>query len=385
MKPLGMGLVGPGFIAAQHIDAVRRLGNVEIVAIAGANQASAQRRARELNVSLAYGDYTALIANPQIQVIHNTTPNHLHFEISMAALAAGKHVISDKPLAADSEQSARRWEAAAAANVAHVVTFNYRGNPLVQEMRARVAAGALGEVVFVHGCYFQDWMSDPNVYSWRLDPAKGGASSALMDIGSHWCDLAEHVVGSRISEVLADLSTVIKTRFAGRAEMAFATRDPGERVPVAVNSEDVATVLLRFANGAKGVFSVGQVLPGHKNDLRLEVNGRTSSLDWHQERPNDLWIGHHEQPNQLVGKDPRFLEDAAAAFVRLPPGHQQGWADAFYNVIAEAYQWIAAGGRAAEKPARTATFYEGHRSILLIEAMLRSHQTGGHWQTPRAG
>ena len=215
MKSIGMGLVGPGFIATHHVDAVRRLGNVEVVAIAGSNAASAARRAEELHVGRSYGDYLDLIRDRDVQVVHNTTPNHLHFEVSKAALDAGKHVISDKPLAMTLQQSLALRTHAAAAGVANVVTFNYRGNPLVQQARSLIKQGELGALKFIHGHYFQDWLTDPSVYSWRSDPLKGGASSALADIGSHWCDLAEHIGGTRIVEVLAELTTVVPMRYSG--------------------------------------------------------------------------------------------------------------------------------------------------------------------------
>jgi predicted dehydrogenase len=211
----------------------------------------------------------------------STTPRPitLHLPVTLAALAAGKHVISDKPLALNPDEGRILRDAAVAAKVAHVVTFNYRGNPLVQQARGMVASGETGGVSFVHGHYLQDWMTDPNVYSWRSDPAKGGATSALGDIGSHWCDLAEHVSGLKIVSVLADLTTVIPVRYsAGASAEAFSTKSGGERTPVQVQSEDLASVLLRFENGAKGCFSVGQVLPGHKNDLVLEVNGSKPRL-----------------------------------------------------------------------------------------------------------
>jgi len=381
MKKLGMGLVGPGFIAAHHIDAVRRLGDVDVVAIAGSSQASADKKALEYKVDRAYGDYQSLIADPDVQVIHNTTPNHLHFPVIMAALAAGKHVISDKPLAISPEQGRTLRDAALAAKVAHVVTFNYRGNPLVQQARAMVASGECGRVSFVHGGYLQDWMTDPNVYSWRSDPSKGGASSALGDIGSHWCDLAEHISGLKIASVLADLTTVIPTRYsAGGSAEAFSTKSGGERTPVDVQSEDLASVLLRFESGAKGSFSVGQVLPGHKNDLQLEVNGRTLSVKWKQEEQNELWIGHHDRPNETMAKDPSLVSPQALRYVHLPGGHQESWADAFRNLIADAYAWIRAGAAPEAKPDMLPTFDDGYRSTLLVDAMLRSHAGGGIWQ-----
>jgi predicted dehydrogenase len=381
LKRLKMGLVGPGFIAAQHIEAVRRLGNVEVVAVAGSSVDSARRRAAEWCIERAYGDYRELIADPDVDVVHNTTPNHLHLEVSLAALAARKHVISDKPLSDSAEHSRALWDAARRAGVAHVVTFNYRGNPLVQQARSMVSRGELGPLCYVHGQYLQDWLADERVYSWRLDPARGGSSSALRDIGSHWCDLAEHVTGLRIEAVLADLGTVVAQReVSGTAGGTFSRATTRGRRTVRIKSEDLATVLLRFRGGAKGCVAIGQVLPGHKNDLQLEVCGRKASVRWLQERQNELWVGRFGQPSSVIGKDPSILSADAARYAHLPAGHQEGWADAFRNVIADAYQWIREGARAQARPAALATFADGYRSDLLVEAMLASHAAGGAWR-----
>jgi predicted dehydrogenase len=381
MKKLGMGLVGPGFIATHHIDAVRRLGDVDIVGIAGSNLDAARKRARELGVAHAYPDYQALLADPAVQVVHNTTPNHLHKEVSLAALRAGKHVISDKPLAASAQESRELYEAAQTAGVAHVVTFNYRGHALVQQARAMIAKGKLGAPVFVHGRYLQDWLTDERTYTWRLDPRLGGASSALGDIGSHWCDLAEHVTGARITAVLADLHTAVPVRQApAGSPKAFAKQTKTERREVRITSEDLASVLLRFDNGARGCLVVGQVLPGHKNDLRLEVNGRLASVAWQQEQPNELWIGHHAQANTLLTRDPALLDPAARGYAHLPAGHPEAWSDAFRNLIADAYAWIRRGGTMETKPAALPTFADGYRNSRVIDAMLRSHAAGGIWQ-----
>ena len=380
MKKLGMGLVGPGFIAAHHIDAVRRLGDVDVVAIAGSSEASAEKKAREYKVDRAYGSFEELINDPDVQVVHNTTPNYLHFPVTMAALRAGKHVISDKPLAMNPDECRKLRDAALDAGVTHAVTFNYRGNPLVQQARSMIVSGDAGDISFIHGCYLQDWMTDPNVYSWRSDPRKGGATSALGDIGSHWCDLAEHVTGMKITSVLADLTTVIPVRYSsGGSAEAFSKRGSDERQEVEVTGEDLASVLLRFDSGAKGSFSVGQVLPGHKNDLQLEVNGRLSSLKWRQEEQNELWIGRHDRPNSVMAKDPGLLSDAARHYAHLPGGHQEAWADAFLNVIRDAYEWIRADHSLEMKPATIATFDDGYRVSCVIDAMLRSHAAGGVW------
>jgi predicted dehydrogenase len=371
-----VGIVGPGFIAPHHLDAVRRVGDVEVVAIAGSSEQAAKHKAAQFGVERAYGDYMDLIADPAVEVVHNTTPSYLHFPVSMAAIQAGKHIVSDKPLALSPEECSLLSNAAARAGVVNAVTFNYRGNALVQQARAMVAEDEIGVPTFIHGQYLQDWMTDPNVYSWRLDPVKGGVSSALADIGSHWCDLAEHISGLRITSVLADLTTVVKTRYAPEGSVeAFSTNHSIGRKSVRIEAEDLASVLLRFENGAKGCFTVGQILPGHKNGLEIEVNGRTASLRWKQEEPNELWIGKSDQPNMTLTKDPTMLLPSARRYARLPAGHQGGWSDAFYNVVADIYTWIRTG----EKPASVCTFTDGYRICLIIDAILASHRAGGQW------
>ncbi len=380
MKRLGMGLIGPGFVAAHHVDAVRRLGDVDVVAIAGSSQASAERKAAEMHVDKAYGSYQELLADPAIEVVHNTTPNHLHLPVTLAALRAGKHVICDKPLALTSAEAAELVKVAAETGLGNIVTFNYRGNTLVQQARLMMERGDIGPLVYVHGCYLQDWMTDANVYSWRSDPGKGGVSSALADIGSHWCDLATHMSGLRITSVLADLATVVPTRYtSGASQEAFQQKTEQERHAVAVTGEDVASVLLRFDNGARGVLTVGQVLPGHKNDLRLEINGRAGSLGWVQERQNELLVGHADRANEVLVKDPGLVLPGAAKYAHLPGGHQEGWSDAFRNVIRDGYEWIRGGVVPAEKPPTVCTFEDARRVLCVIEAMLKSHASGGVW------
>jgi predicted dehydrogenase len=380
-KRIGMGLVGPGFVGAHHIDAVRRLGYVDVVAIAASSEASARKKADALDVPKAYGSFEALAADPDVHVVHNTTPNYLHVPVILAALAHGKHIVSDKPLAVNSADAHRLLDAAHAAGVVHAVTFNYRGNPLVQQARAMIAAGEIGDVHFVHGAYLQDWLLQPTDFSWRLEPDKGGASSAMGDIGSHWCDLVQHVTGRRIVEVLADLTTVIATRMKpATATEAFATAGDERRQPVAIQSEDLATILVRFEGGAKGSVSVGQVCAGHKNGLWFEANGRRASLRWLQERQNELWIGRRDGPNGTLLKDPSLVGDAARAYTHLPGGHQEAWADAFCNVMRDVYGHIAAGKKMSDRrPPAFASFEDGYHSACVVDAVLESHRRGAVW------
>src|SRR5688572_6180008 len=318
-RRLGMGLVGPGFVAAHHVDAVRRLGFVDVVAVCDVTQELAAAKAAALGAPKAYGSVEALAADPAVHVVHVTTPNAQHGRGVRAALAAGKHVLCEKPLAMSSEEALALWQAARTAGVVHAVMFNYRGNPMVQEARAMVASGELGPIHFVHGAYLQDWLLEPSDFSWRLEPEHGGPSVAFGDIGSHWVDLVQHVVGRRIESVLADLTTVVPVRQKPRASReAFAGRDGSPTEDYTVRSEDLASVLLRFEGGGKGCVSVGQVCAGHKNDFWFELNGAAASLRWRQEQQNELWVGKRHQPSAIVPKDPALLSPHARSYAHLP-------------------------------------------------------------------
>jgi predicted dehydrogenase len=377
-----MGIVGAGFVGPHHVDAVRRLGFVDIVAVAGSNEESGRRKAEQLGARKGYGNYEALVDDPEVQVVHVATPNYLHYPVISAALARGKHVISDKPLAASSQESKELVAQASRANVMAAVTFNYRGNPLVQQARHAIAKGAIGKPTFLHGYYLQDWLIKDTDYSWRLDPEKGGASSALGDIGSHWCDLAQHLTCLRITHVLGDVTTVIpqrkKPRISREAFQAAAGTADLETIDIRV--DDLASVLVRFDNGAKGVFTAGQVCAGHKNDLVVEVCGSVSSIKWRQEQQNELWIGHRDQANEILQKDPSLMDPEVRRYAHLPGGHQEAWADAFCNVMRDIYAFIASGERPdPDRPQTFATFEEGYRLNCIVEAILTSAREGGVW------
>ena len=379
---LRVGLVGAGFIGPWHVDALRRIPGVEVAALAGSSQERADAVAKQLGIPRAWGDYRAMMDEAGIDVVHIATPNHLHPPVAMAAIERGRHVVCDKPLANTTAEARELYDAARKAGVFHAVTFNYRGNPLVQQARAMVANGGIGRPLMVHGRYLQDWLLHEDDWSWRLEPGKSGASSALADIGSHWCDLARHVAGSPIVEVLADLGTAIPRRRkpAGGGTGTFGANAGAEGEWVDVTMEDMANVLLRFGSGARGSVAVGQVCAGHKNDLMLEVCGSVSALKWHQEAQNELWIGHRDRPNELLQKDPSLMDPSVAAYARLPGGHQEAWADAFCNMMRDIYDGIAAWpeSRGQLKPA-VATFADGLRACLLIDAMLESAAAGGRW------
>ena len=382
VKRIGMGIVGAGFVGPHHVDAVRRLGFVDVIAVAGSSQASADKKAEALGAQRAYGSYEALLNDPDIQVVHNATPNYLHYPVNAAAIAKGKHVVSDKPLAMTAAEARKLLDQANKAGIVHAVTFNYRGNPLVQQARTSIAKGDIGKPHFLVGQYLQDWLLKDTDYSWRLEPDKGGASSALGDIGSHWCDLAQHISGLRITHVLGDITTVIpkRKRPIGSRE-AFAAADANQQVEeVDIKVEDLASVLLKFDNGAKGCFSVGQVCAGHKNDLELEICGSKASLKWRQEHQNELLIGHRDRPNEILQKDPSLVDDVARRYAHLPGGHQESWADAFSNLMRDIYGFIAEGKKPSDPhPPAFATFEDGYRANCIVEAILQSASKGSAW------
>ena len=382
VKRIGMGIVGAGFVGPHHVDAVRRLGFVDVVAVAGSTQASADKKAEALGARKAYGSYEALLNDPDVQVVHNATPNYLHYPVNAAAIAKGKHVVSDKPLAMTAAEAKTLLEQATKAGIVHAVTFNYRGNPLVQQARDAIARGDIGTPHFLVGQYLQDWLLKDTDYSWRLEPDKGGASSALGDIGSHWCDLAQHLSGLRITHVLGDITTVVpkRKRPIGSRE-AFAAADSNQKVEeVDIKVEDLASVLLKFDNGAKGAFSVGQVCAGHKNDLEIEICGSKASLKWRQEHQNELLIGHRDRPNEILQKDPSLVGDVARRYAHLPGGHQESWADAFANLMRDIYGFIAEGKKPTDPhPPAFATFEDGYRANCIVEAILQSASKGSAW------
>jgi predicted dehydrogenase len=377
-----MGIVGAGFVGPHHVDAVRRLGYVDVVAIAGSSDASARKKADALGIERSYGSYEALLDDPAVQVVHNATPNYLHYPVNAAAIAKGKHVVSDKPLAMTAKEARTLLDQATRAGVVHAVTFNYRGNPLVQQARHAIARGDIGRPHFLVGHYLQDWLLEETDYSWRLEPEKGGASSALGDIGSHWCDLAQHVSGLRITHVLGDITTVIQQRKRPKGSReAFQTGgDTADYDLVDIKVEDLASVLLRFDNGAKGSFSVGQVCAGHKNDLQLEICGTASSVKWRQEEQNELWMGHRGKANEVLQKDPFLLDPAVRHYAHLPGGHQEAWADAFCNLMRDIYGFIADGRKPGQAhPPAFATFEDGYRANCVVEAILDSAKRGSAW------
>lgn len=374
------GIIGAGFISAAHVDALRRLGYVDVAALAGDGDEEARTKAAELRIPRAYGDYRELLADKDVQVVHNCTPNWLHFEVSKAALEAGKHVLSEKPLAVNSQQSSALVRLARDLPLVAAVDFNHRSYPQIRQARRMVQAGRLGRVQLGYGGYFQDWMLLATDYNWRVDPELGGTSRAIADIGSHWYDLLRFVTGLRATEVFAELRVVHAQRqrpTRGIGPSTFSQADDGGLTEgVEVRTEDAASVALRLTDGAFASFVVSQVSAGRKNRLLMEIAGTTSALSWDGEDPERLWIGHRGQANEILMRDPCLMDPEARAATRLPGGHPEGWYDALYRSLKDIYDFVAAGGDRRVDKVPFATFQDGHEAILMVEAALRSNAEG---------
>ena len=358
------GVVGTGFIGVVHVEALARLG-IDVAGVVGSSPERAEAKA----IAPVYPSYEALLEDTSVDVVHLTTPNHLHYPQVKAALAAGKHVVCEKPLAMTADQSGELLELAERSGLVHCTNFNIRFYPMVQEARARATGGELGEIWTVHGGYLQDWLLFPTDWNWRLERGKGGELRAVGDIGSHWLDLVQFVTGLHVEAVFADLATTIPVRRRPTGEVeTFAAAADVEREDAPMSTEDLAHILVRFAGGARGSCVVSQVSAGRKNSVRFEVDGSRSSLAWDGESHESLWLGRRDAPNELLLRNPALLDRRARGTTTLPAGHAEGFADTFKELYRAVYRAVAAGEPGDDYP----TFSAGHVENVLAEAVARS-------------
>src|SRR5919106_4284160 len=371
---VGAAVIGSGFIGTVHIEALRRLG-IPVRGLLGSTPERAAKRAEELGIPRAYESLDDLLADEEVDVVHVTSPNHLHHPQVKAILAAGRHVVCEKPLAMTSDESAELLRLAGENGTVNAVNFNLRFYPLNQHVRDLVAEGTIGDVRLVTGHYFQDWLLLETDWNWRLEPQLGGSLRAVGDIGSHWLDVTAFMTGLRITEVMADLHTFIPTRRqpAGPVE-TFSTERAGETVEREIGTEDVATILLRFENGARGAVAISQLSPGRKNSLEYEIDGSDSALAWDSEQPDQLWIGHREAANEILIRNPALMGAAGRAAAALPGGHVEGFADTFRAMFRAVYADVG-NGRPAEHPVYP-VFVDGPDEMLVGDAVAASARDG---------
>jgi predicted dehydrogenase len=380
---IGAAVIGTGFIGTVHVEQLRRIG-VDVRGVLGSTPERGAARADALGIRHAYASLDEILADPSVDVVHVTSPNHLHVPQASAVLDAGKHVVCEKPLAMTAAESAGLVARAEASGLVNAVNFNIRFYPLHQHIREAIANGDLGEVRFVTGHYFQDWLLHDTDWNWRLEPDKGGALRAVGDIGSHWLDLMEFVTGQPIVAVMADLATFVTARQepTGPVE-TFSTERSAATVTRPMGTEDVATLLLRFANGARGLVAVSQISPGRKNSLQWEIDGSLSAAAWDSETPDHLWIGHRDGPNELLLRNPALMGAAGRAAAALPGGHVEGFGDTFGALFRAIYADVAAGRPNPDPP--YATFAAGHDEMLVNDAIAESARTGRWADVARAG
>lgn len=376
-RPTSAAVIGTGFVGAQHVEALRRIG-VDVAIVAASADDRARTAAQALDVRRWTADWASAVSDPGIDVVHVCVPNDLHRPVVMAALDAGKHVVGEKPLALDLAEGRELADAARRSDRVAVLCHNYRFFPMVAEMRLRVAAGDVGAVHAIRGAYLQDWLVSADATNWRIDATRGGRSRTIADIGTHWVDLAETVAQCRLQAVMAEVATIYARRPAHAHARTFtATADATEEW-VDVDTEDQAGLLLRFEGGVTGVLSLSQVAAGHSNDLELSIDGAAGSATWRQEQPDQLRLARNGTL-ELVPRSPASLSPGARHLARLPAGHNEGWADALRNLLAAAYATIR-GDRSAEDGAAAPlpSFDDGVRHLAFVEAALQS-AAAGRW------
>jgi predicted dehydrogenase len=375
---IGTAVIGSGFIGTVHVEALRRIG-VRVTGLLESSPELGARRVAELGLPRAYASTDELLADDAVQVVHVTSPNELHHAQAKAILAAGRHIVCEKPLAMTSAESAELVALAAASGLVNAVNFNIRFYPLNQHVAQLVRDGGIGDVRLVTGRYFQDWLLYDTDWNWRLEAEQGGVLRAVGDIGSHWLDLASFLTGLHVEAVMADLATFIPVRRkpAGPV-LTFSTERATDTVPVEIHTEDVATILLRFRGGARGSVAISQLSAGRKNSLAYQIDGSSSAVAWDSEQPEQLWIGHRDRPNELLLRNPALMNAEGAAAARLPGGHVEGFADTFGAAFTAIYDDVLAG--APSNSPRYATFAAGHEEMAIGDAVLRSSRTGA-WVT----
>jgi predicted dehydrogenase len=381
MQRFKTAVFGTGFVGRVHLEGIRRLGNVQIYAIGEPQIEKANQLAAEFGVEKTEADYRRILDDKSVDAVHVCVPNALHFPIAKDALQAGKHVICEKPLATSVDEARQLVQLAGQTRLRNATFHNLRYYPMVQHMRRMREDGDLGDILVVQGTYSQDWLLYDTDWNWRIDSKANGPSRCLADIGSHWCDMAEHVTGERITSLCADLQTFHKTRKRPKGPIetfAGKTLTPDDYVEVPIDTEDFGSVIFRMGDRARGAFTASQVSAGRKNRLSLEIFGTKAGVAWDQERPDELWIGQRNSNNQIIVKDPSLMKERARSYADLPGGHSEGYDDTFKQVFRRFYASIADRAAAPEYP----TFADGLRGLTLLESELTSHATRGWVDVP---
>lgn len=371
MKKIRTAMIGSGFMGKVHTEAVRRLGNVEVAAIAVSPGRDANATAESFGIDRGTNDWKEIAADKSIDAVHILTPNALHAAMAIEFMNAGKHVLCEKPLATTSAEARQMADAAVKTGRVNVTHHNLRYYPVVQHIRQMIASGELGEVLAVQGTYSQDWLLYDTDYNWRIEEATNGKARVVGDIGSHWMDMIQHLTGLKLTAVCADTSIVHKTRKKPKGSVETftgKTLSPSDYQDITITTEDFAAVLVKLGDRARGAYTVSQISAGNKNRFQVEIYGTKCGVQWNQESPDTLWIGHRNSPNQLIMKDPSLLAPAAQSFADLPGGHSEGYDDTHKQLCRRFYRKIADPSAPIDFP----TFEDGWWGMKCIEAVMES-------------
>jgi predicted dehydrogenase len=385
MDTIRAGLIGGGMMGNAHAAALRRLGFIDVTAVAERDLDTAKKAGETITIPKAYGDYREMLEDKDVDVIHVLTPNKFHYQMAKDAVEAGKHVMCEKPLAMTYEEGLDLLEAARKSGKCYAINHNMRYYPMVKQSRSYVQAGDIGDVRLVNGAYLQDWLFLDSDYNWRVMAEEGGKSRAVADIGTHCMDMVQHITGLEIVSVYADLTTFVPKRKKPKVEVAtYMTADlgPGDYEEVDIDTEDHGSLMVKFSNGAKGVFMFAQVCAGRKNHIRFEIFGSKKSIGWNGETPNHMWIGERTAVNGSFVKDPSIMAPEAAAYANMPCGLGEGYPDTFMNSFRDFYTWIREGKSMDEEKVPFPTFKTGCQELAIVSAVLKSNETNAWADVP---
>jgi len=366
--------IGAGYIGKVQISQLLRLKpKVSVEAIVEKNANIGKQIAEEFEIREVYSDYHDVLNDPKIQVIHNCTPNNIHFKINKEAIEKGKHVFSEKPLAISAEDGLELARLAKRHNVEAGVNFCYRYYPVVQDARARIKSGEIGEVLSVIGSFLQDWLLFQNDFNWRLTASQAGDSYIMADLGSHWCDLVQHVTGLKITKVMADLHTIYPVRKKPKGKVVtFAKQDNVEYEEVKCSLDDFASLLIEFETGARGVFATSSLCAGRKVSIDMQIYGSKKSFCWNHERHNELWIGNRDRANEIFMESPLLQTETTRKYALLPSGHPMGYHDAEFNLFSEFYNAVGMNIAENKGGGNYPTFEEAANELVILEAAIKS-------------
>lgn len=378
-RKIRLGMVGGGrgaFIGAVHRMAAALDGQIDLVCGAFSSSPEKSRASGAdfyLDESRVYGSFqemiekeTALPADVRMDVVSIVTPNHMHYGPAKMALQHGFHVVCDKPLCFSMDEALELEKLVKTSGLIFALTHNYTGYPMVKQAREMIRHGELGTIRKVVVAYPQGWLStklestDQKQAAWRTDPTKSGKAGAMGDIGTHAENLAEYITGLQISELCADISTLVDGR----------------------QLDDDGNVLLRFDNGAKGILYASQISAGEENDLHIKVYGEKGGLEWYQMHPNTLTVKWLDKPMEVRRTGVGPLYPLTEAHTRIPAGHPEGYLEAFANIyrnVAKCIQARLEGVEVDEVYQDYPTVSDGVRGMHFIDKVIESGVSDQKW------